>query len=140
MNRFLPTSLSAVAACALSSAMALELPQRKPGMWENDIKQSADGKVTVTKGCRTAADLAHAKEAGDAFVKKSCSKFEVRKDGGKWITDMVCKAGAGTMTSHGESTIGDGVYHSETTTTFDPPSKDRARMITINDGKFLGPC
>jgi Protein of unknown function (DUF3617) len=140
MNRSFLIPLSAVAACALSSAMALELPQMKPGMWETSLTH--EGKSHVSKLCRTSADMAHAKEVGDAYVKKSCSKYEVRKDGGKWIVDMVCQvgAGAGTMTSHVESTFSDSANHTEMTATFDPPSKDHARTATVTDVKYLGPC
>jgi Protein of unknown function (DUF3617) len=140
MNRSLLIPLSAVAACALSSAMALELPQMKPGMWETSF--TSQGKSHVSKTCFTPAEIAHSKEVGDAYVKDSCSKYEVRKDGGKWIVDMVCKVGAGpgTMTSHVESTFSDSANHMEMTATLDPPRKDHARTMTVTDVKYLGPC
>ena len=136
-------SLATIAACALSSAHALEVPQIKPGLWEVSVHHThtVDGKESknVAKSCLDAAAHAHAKQVEDEY-KKSCSKYEVRKDGGKWITDMVCKTGAVTMTSHGESSISDNAYHTELTYFNSTPTKGQARTVTIMDGKFLGPC
>ena len=126
-------------------ANAAEPPQQKPGLWEITMQQMADGKEAgkpaTMQRCVVASDYAQSKAKADDYTKKNCSKNEIRQEGGKWMSDMVCKVGTGTMTSHSVTAFsGDGAYHSEMTSTFDPPSAGHSRTITTSDGKWLGSC
>ena len=137
-------SLATIAACALSSAHALEVPQIKPGLWEVSVHHThtVDGKESknVAKSCLDAAAQAHAKQV-EAEYKKSCSTYEVRKEGGKWIQNGVCKLGGGTVSGlMTREFSGENVYHDDSNSTYDPPFAGHLRKHLIIDGKWLGPC
>jgi len=54
---------------------------------------------------------------------------------------LVCKVGAGTMTTHTVTDLtGDTAYHSVSTSTFYPPQPGHTRSISTIDGKWLGAC
>lgn len=124
---------------------AAEPPQPKPGQWEFRMQQVAEGKEAgkpaTLQRCIVASEYAASKAKADDYAKKNCSKNEIHQDGGKWMSDMVCKVGTGTMTTHSVTAYsGDGAYHSEMTSTFDPPSPGHSRTVTTTDGKWLGSC
>jgi Protein of unknown function (DUF3617) len=132
--------------CAVvAAAVAAEPPAIKPGMWEIRMQHTADGKATVepttVKQCKEASELAKAQMAAAEYARKNCSKNETHQSGSQWVTDMVCKVGAGTMTSHTVTVFtGDTAYHIDTTSTFDPPAPGHSRTSTTVDGTWLGPC
>ena len=126
-------------------ASAIEPPQPKPGLWEIRMQQSGEGKAdakpATMQRCFVASEYAQSKAKADDFVKKNCSKNDTRQEGGKWMNDMVCKVGTGTMTTHSTTAYsGDHAYHSEMTSTFDPPAPGHSRTITTSDGKWLRAC
>ena len=126
-------------------ASAAEPPQPKPGLWEITMRQAADGKEAgkpaTLQRCFVASEYAQSKAKADDYAKKNCSKNETRQEGGKWMSDMVCKVGSGTMTTHATTAFsGDGAYLSEMKSTFDPPTPGHSRTMTTSDGKWLGAC
>jgi hypothetical protein len=103
------------------------------GRWRGraDDDQAVHGGGRQEKAQATAAD----------YAKKNCSKNETRQSGTQWVTDMVCAVGAGTMTSHSVTDMAsNSVYHTDATSTFDPPTAGHSRTNTIMDGTWLGPC
>jgi hypothetical protein len=119
-------------------------PTMRPGQWEFRIQHSIDGKTDVQPGpgkyerCQDAKALAQARVKAAEYAKTHCSKNDTRQDGGKWVNDLVCTTGRSTSTSHTVTDYtGDTAYHTETTTTSDPPD---SRSVTIIDGKWLGAC
>jgi hypothetical protein len=143
-------SLPAVALCALLfsslAAAAVELPVMKPGQWQTTMKRStgnpqADKPWTMST-CLDTKTQAEAKQTAADYAKKNCSKNETRREGDKWVTDMVCSLdGSRKMITHSESTFqGDDAYHTEMTTTFEPAKAGHAEDHTVVDGKFLGAC
>ena len=144
--KHLPLLVCAFFGCAFgsTSAVAAEAPRPKPGMWETTMQQDADGKVSkpaTLRHCIDAAGYARSKATADAYAKKNCSKNETHQEGGKGVSDMVCKVGPGTMTSHSVTAFnGENAYHSELTSTFDPPSPGHSRSVTTSDGKWTGAC
>lgn len=126
-------------------AAAVEPPQMKPGLWEIRMQHVSDGKVdvkpTTLQQCKEASEIARAKATAADYAKKNCSKNETRQEGGKWVNDTVCKVGAGTMNSHTVTDAsGDTAYHTESTSSFDPPTPGHSRSSTTIDGKWLGTC
>ena len=127
-------------------ADALEIPQVKPGLWELRIQSSTDGTALKPTGttqiCWDAATLAEsARKVEAARNKQDCSKYEVRKDGARWIANGICKSGGSIV--NGQMTrefFGDNAYRDENTSTYDPPSRGNSRRHMIVDGKWLGPC
>lgn len=125
-------------------ASAAEIPQVKPGLWEVRLQSAADGKVMSQAGttqiCWDAATLESSRQKV-AAANKNCSKSDTRKEGGKWITDGVCKVGNSTVTGRQTREFGgENAYHDEGTAVYDPPISGRSRVHMITDGKWLGPC
>ncbi len=126
-------------------ASALDLPQQKPGLWEMRMQGHSDGedggRSGTSRHCMDARTLAEAKRTSDDFSKKNCSKSETRREGDKWISDMVCKVGASTMIGHNVTEMsGDTAYHTENTTRFEPAVAGRSQSTAVIDGKWLGAC
>ena len=126
-------------------AGAAEPPTMKPGLWEIRMQHASDGRVDVKpaslKRCNTASEIAQSRATAADYAKKNCSKNETRQEGGKWVSDMVCKVGASTMTSHSVTdAFGDTAYHTEMISSMDPPTPGHARSSTTIDGKWLGTC
>lgn len=126
-------------------ADALEIPVQKVGLWEMRSQHSYDGaavtQARTTQLCLAAADMESAVKMTEEFAKKSCSKNEVRKEGGKWIGNGVCKAGGtiiSTQTTREYS--GENAYHDVIDVTYDPPLNGHSRSHTVMDGKWLGTC
>jgi hypothetical protein len=126
------------------SANAVEVPQQKPGMWETHIQHAGNrssDKTGVAQNCLDAAALAEGKKSGEDYAKKNCSKNDTRQEGGKWVSDMVCKVGDRTMTTRSVTQFnGEDAYHTEMTVTYDPPEAGRTSTTTTVDGKWLGAC
>ena len=125
-------------------ADALEMPQRKLGLWEMRVQNSYDGAALTafpaTQICLNAAFMEVAKMSEETD-KKMCSKMEVRKDGNKWISNSVCKISGSTASYLTTSEFnGENAYHNDTNTTFDPPMDGHSRIHMIMDGKWLRPC
>lgn len=127
------------------AASAVDLPDMKPGLWQTTLQHSsgssAMSKAGTTSHCLDAEAMAAAKQTGLDYAKNNCSRNETRRDGNKWVTDMICKLGKSTMTTHSVTAFsGDEAYHTEMTTTFAPPSAGQSQSGTIVDGKWLGAC
>jgi hypothetical protein len=86
-----------VLALLADAASAIESPLPKVGMWETRMQHFADGRPAnppaVMQHCLDAAAVAHGKQTGDDYIRKNCSKYEIRQEGTTWIVDMVCKNG-----------------------------------------------
>ena len=73
--------------------------------------------------------------------KQGCSKWEIRKEGAKWISNAICKSGGSTGTYQMTREFnGEKAYRDENTETYDPPLRWRSRTHRITDGKWLGSC
>jgi uncharacterized protein DUF3617 len=139
--------LTALGVSSIAIGAAVEPPQMKPGLWEIRMQHSADGKVNVqppstVKQCKDATELARARVAAEEYARKNCSKNDSRQDGSKWVNDTVCKVGASTMTTHSVTdAAGDTAFHTESTSTFEPPTPGHSRSTTTIDAKWLsGSC
>jgi len=128
------------------AASAVELPDMKPGLWQTTMTHSTGNpRADQPRAMSTCLDIktqAEAKQTATDYAKKNCSKNETRRDGDKWVTDMVCKLdGSTSMITHSVTAFsGDSAYHTEMTTTYDPPKAGRAESTTTVDGKYLGAC
>jgi hypothetical protein len=77
----------------------------------------------------------------DDYNKKNCSKNETRQEGGKWITDRLCKVGDSAMSSHSVVAFdGDDAYHTQSTATYDPPLNGQSRKSVTVDARWLDTC
>ncbi len=100
MRHGLPLIVLIVA--GISPAAALDLPARKPGLWE--LKMTFEGRNIPAQTMQHCIDAATDKEMntiGGAMRRDMCSKQDVQQVGSTIVVDSVCKIGAATTTSHG---------------------------------------
>src|ERR1700682_1802150 len=94
-------SLIALALVCAAPAAALDLPARKPGLWE--IKMSMEGRNIAMPAAQHCIDAETDKlmnSVSGSMQKDMCSKQDVQKIGNTIVVDSVCKIGQGTTTSH----------------------------------------
>ena len=124
-------------------ADALEMPQPKAGLWEARAQTSANGAaplVMTGKACSDPAVEKARKAANESFI-KTCSKYDVHKEGGKWILNSVCKMSGSTISAQViYEPNGENAYQMVTDQSFNPPLAGRSHTRTVQDGKWLGPC
>jgi uncharacterized protein DUF3617 len=140
-------TLLAFALISIVPATALDLPARKPGLWE--IKMAFEGRnlpPQTVEHCIDAETDKLMNSVGGGMRQEACSKQDVQKVGTTIVVDSVCKAGAVTITSHGVVT-GDfnSAYTVKVTSKREggPPtpgmSADGTSNMTI-DAKWAGAC
>ena len=115
----------------------------KPGLWEIKMSHTGNGQTHagVTQQCLEAGAMAKAKLTGADYLKANCSKNQIARTGDTWTNDLVCKSGGSIMTTHTVTAmVGDAAYHTDLSTTFDPPVAGDASSTTTMDGKWIGPC
>jgi hypothetical protein len=142
--------LLAAAAAALSAALpaaALDLPTRKPGLWE--IKMVMEGgpgvPPQVTQQCVDATTDKEMNALGTSVAKDKCSRQDISKSGGTFIVDAECQIGPVKATTRSEATGSfDSAYTVKVNTRMDGaiapgmPSGMTTKM-TI-EAKWLGAC
>ena len=126
-------------------AQAIEVPQPKPGLWEQHVDLSSDGRSgnrsATARVCMDAGIMAQSKQINTDYNRKNCSRNETRQEGGQWTVDLVCKVGASTMSGHEVTRfIGDDAYHTESTVAYDPPFSGQSHKQVVTDAKWVGPC
>lgn len=134
--------LAAAISLVAGTAHAVELPTRKPGLWEMKMLPSAEMPGMTMQHC---TDAATDKSMSDAFMpmaKNICSKNDTQKTANGYVTDSVCTVAGITSTTHAD-VVGDfnSAYTVKTTSqTQNPPkSMPRDSAITI-EAKWLGAC
>ena len=138
-----------ISVCALSAApaAALDLPQRKAGLWE--LKMEFGSRTLPAQVMRQCTDATTDRLMNLNFGgsnEQACSKQDVHRDGGTITVDSVCTFGAATITSHAVVTGSfDSAYRVEVTQTRQggPPMPGVApgapTHMTIA-AKWLGAC
>ena len=99
-NLFTGLTFFAAAVLATGAAQALDLPARKPGLW--DMTMAFEGRNTsrhVSQHCIDAETDKLMSAFGNATTKDMCSKMDMQKVGNTFVMDSVCKMGPSTNTS-----------------------------------------
>jgi hypothetical protein len=129
-----------VAVVPLASAAAVELPERKPGLWEITTTRQ-DAPPQAVSICVDHATEAGLSALGTNAAKGMCSKTEINRDGDVLTVDSVCRIGSRQSTTHSVTTFaGDSASHSEIHITFDPPLNRRSETNMVKDAKWMGAC
>lgn len=139
-------NLLAICFARTPPAVALDMPARKPGLWQ--LNMEFGGRqlpVQTMKHCVDAATdkLMNAQFGGSA---QNCSKQDVVKSGATMTVDSVCIFGDATVTSHAVvSGSFDSAYTVDVTSTRagGPPVPGMAAGGTSHmkiAAKWLGPC
>ena len=119
-----------------------DMLKRKPGLWE--IKMTSDagrGGPVVSHYCIDEKTDDLTQQRGQGMAKQECSKNSVRREGGKTITESVCKFGditaatravfSGDFSSH---------YRGEIHSTYSPPMMGMKEARSTLEAKWLGAC
>jgi hypothetical protein len=128
-------------------AFAIDMPARKPGLWE--LKMDFEGRklpARVMKQCTDATSDKVMNSNLGGSAQEACSKQDVTKSATGMVIDSVCKFGDSTTTSHAVVTGSfDSAYTLNVTSTREGgrpvpgmPSTGATQM-TIQ-AKWLGPC
>lgn len=137
------TACMAAACLCAGSAFALDYPARKPGLWEMQTSDGPGSKASpqAIQQCIDATTDKMLRDMGQGMGKDTCSKQELRNEGGKLVIDSVCKIGSTTATSHAVMS-GDfsSAYRMESKSTYSPPLMGRAEGSAVIEAKWIGPC
>src|SRR5215469_12120447 len=91
----------ALAVLTTSAALALDMPARKPGLWQLSIKfEGRNLPPQVVKHCIDAATDREMSTIGSSTQKQMCTKQDVQKIGDTIVVDSTCKFETMTSTSH----------------------------------------
>jgi hypothetical protein len=122
---------------------AVELPLRKPGLWE--LKMAKAGSPVPAMTMQHCTDQTTDKAMSTSFApmsKEICSKHDIQQTATGYVTDSVCSLAGVSMTSHAEI-AGDfnSAYTIKTTSHSEggPAALSRDTTMTI-EAKWLGPC
>lgn len=124
----------------ISSAAALDMPARKPGLW--DLKMDFDGQRMPTRTMKQCVDAATDKlmnspTGGNPMAREQCSKQDVKQVGGTIVIDSVCKVGNTTNTTHA---VVSGDFNSNYTVKVDTQSQGGPPTKMSIAAKWAGPC
>ncbi len=130
--------------CATGAlADPIEMPNRKPGLWEVKINRS--GGQIPAQTVQHCTDVSTDKDMNASFgpmTKEMCSKQDMRKTSTGMVIDSTCNIGGMTSVSHMEVT---GDFNSAytikmTSQVSGGPAKTPHETVTMMDGKWLGAC
>jgi hypothetical protein len=124
-------------------ARAVEMPLRKPGLWEMKLVRTGSPLPEMTmQHCTDETTDKDMATASAPMSKEICSKRDIEQTAAGYVTDSVCSVAGVSMTSHSEIS-GDfnSAYTVKTTShaehgTAGPP-RDVTTMI---EAKWLGAC
>jgi len=135
MRRCLPALVLAV--WFAGPAAAIDLPTRKPGLWE--IKMVLENSQVAPPAMQHCIDAATDKLLHEKFSvgQESCSKHDISRSGSTFVIDSSCKFGNMATTTHAvfEGDF-DSAYTVNVSTTLDGGVKKNMTM----QAKWLGPC
>ena len=129
-------------AITCTAALAVDLPKRKPGLWEMTMHMSrADIPPQLMKFCIDAETDEALYKAGMNAGQGMCSRKDLQRSGDTMTTDSECTMGGTKMTTHAVTTFtGDTAYSTTVQTHFDPPMMGRSESSTSQEAKWVSPC
>lgn len=127
-------------AMAASNAFAVDVPARKPGLWE--IRTTVNGRPTSGGPIRQCVDAKTDDPMGQgASTGASCSRNDVTRSGDRILIRSTCDFGATKTTTEGVFTGSfDSAYRAELKTTYSPPLMGMSEANTVIDAKWIGAC
>jgi hypothetical protein len=140
---FLGLTACLLALSPAPGARAVDLPVRKPGLWEMKMIRTGSPLPQMTmQHCTDATIDQNMSAALSPVAKETCSKNEIVKTTDGFTTDSVCQVGAVSMTSHSEIT---GDFNSAYTVKVTSHSEGGPSAMprdgsTVIEAKWLGAC
>ena len=121
-------------------ALAVDLPAMKAGLWQSTTTGDGAAPFTLTM-CIDDSMQKEIFAMSQGMMQSMCSKYELRQEGNRYLSDAECKIGQSTMRGHGVMTFsGDSAYRMQTQANFEPPLMGRKQSAKTIEGKFTGPC
>jgi len=127
-----------------AGASAVELPTRKPGLWEMKMVRTGSPMPEMTmQHCTDETTDKDLNSMVSPMAKQICSKQDIQKTTAGYVSDSVCSVGGMTTTSHAEI-VGDfnSAYTVKTTSHIQggaAGAAGRDGTMTI-EAKWLGAC
>jgi len=130
------------ALCAGSDARAVDLPARRPGLWDVTMHMAAGTMPPITmKFCTDESVDAAMYKLGMSPGAPPCSRKDMQRSGNVVTMDSVCQMDASKLTSHIEMTFtGDTAYRTSIKSHYDPPLNGQRESSMSQDAKWIGPC
>jgi hypothetical protein len=124
-------------------AGAVDMPDRKAGLWEMKVVRTGSPMPEMTMHhCTDATTDKQMSTTFSPMAKEICSKNDIQKTATGYVTDSVCSVGGVSVTSHSETT-GDfnSAYTVKSTSHSDRGAAGTARDSTTTiEAKWLGAC
>lgn len=145
LQRFLTTLglFGLLGTSAQAADPALNLPARKPGLWQFTTldKTTSNRPGTTTTMCTDESFGKEMFEMGSAMEREMCPRKDHTRQGNRVLIHSVCKFGDSTITSQGVATFsGDTAYRMEINATYAPPLMGMKEGKTVIEAKWLGAC
>ncbi|MBN8988196.1 MAG: DUF3617 family protein [Rhizobiales bacterium] len=136
-------ALSVLASLPAYDAGAVELPVRKPGLWEMKVLHTGSPAPEMTmQQCTDATTDKDMSTSFSPMAKDICSQQDIQKTATGYVTDSVCGIAGMSIKSHGEIT-GDfnSAYTVKSTSHSEGGPSGMARDSTTTiEAKWLGAC
>jgi NaMN:DMB phosphoribosyltransferase len=131
----------AVAVACAAPAAALDLPPRKPGLW--DIRMAMEGRSLPAMNAQHCIDAETDKllnVTGAEMTRGMCSRQDVQKVGDTYVIDAVCKFGpANTTTKSVVTGSFDSAYTVKVSSSSEGGPAPGKSEMTI-EARWAGPC
>lgn len=142
--RHLLPALAALIATAMPPTRAAEvdLPKRKPGLWEvSMVLTDRNMPPRITRLCTDASTEAELFQFGMTGATNVCTRKDISRSGDTVTADLACKLGETNLISHSVTVFaGDVAYRVETNVHYDPPMGGRSQSSVVQEAKWLGAC
>jgi hypothetical protein len=136
-------ALSLLALWPVQNAGAVELPLRKPGLWEMKVlRTGSPGPETMLQHCTDETTDKDMSASASPMAKEVCSKQDIQKTATGYVTDSVCSMAGMSIKSHAEIS-GDfnSAYTVKSTSHSEGGPSGMARDATTTiEAKWLGAC
>lgn len=127
-----------------------ELPKLEAGLWKvtTTVYTTADTTYIKTRESPYVSHLCTGQNSQHDMLKlnmgltnKTCSKKELRIDGGKVFSNSICKMGDSTVTNEGKTIFLDkSNYQSEVLLSYNPVYDGEKKRRITNVAQFVGTC
>lgn len=132
--------LGLAAASLAGGALAADMPKRKSGLWEINMKMDGAPSMGSMQQCIDQnTDNLMQQKARDH--KQDCSVMDIKPSGNKVAIHSVCKLEGSTATTDGvfEGAF-DSSYKGTMKTRFSPPYHGMSESNMTQEARWLGPC
>ena len=138
----LPSSILALAflAIGMQAANAADLPKRKPGLWEIQMRMDGMPGMGPLQQCID-ANTDNLLEQKARAQKSTCSTIDVKTTGNTVVVHAVCQADGSTVTTDAvfEGTF-DSAYTGKIRLRYTPPLQGMSESNLTQEARWRGPC